>query len=59
MFLDAYDGDKIPDGFLDEKTISYINDVLTADGVLAVNYAMSFKAIVFFQNYVGKLKKTL
>ena len=57
VFLDAYDGDKIPDGFLDERTILYINDTLTIDGVLAINYAMSFKAIVFFQNYIGKLKR--
>jgi spermidine synthase len=57
VFLDAYDGDKIPDGFLEEKTISYINNVLTAEGVLAINYAMSFKAIIFFQNYISKLKK--
>ena len=57
VFLDAYDGDKIPDSFLDERTISYINDILTVDGVLAINYAMSFKAIVFFQNYISKLKK--
>ncbi len=57
VFLDAYDGDKIPDSFLDEKTISYINNTLTSDGILAINYAMSFKAIVFFQNYISKLKK--
>ncbi|MCL4372593.1 hypothetical protein M1384_00830 [Candidatus Parvarchaeota archaeon] len=57
VFLDAYDGDKIPDSFLDERTISYINDTLIKDGLLAINYAMSFKAIVFFQNYISKLKK--
>ena len=57
VFLDAYDGDKIPDSFLDERTISYINDTLIKDGLLAINYAMSFKAIVFFQNYINKLKK--
>ena len=57
VFLDAYDGDKIPDSFLEEKTIENINRVLTEDGVLAINYAMSFKAIVFFQNYIGKLKR--
>jgi len=53
VFLDAYDGDKIPDEFLDEK----INNALTEEGVLAINYAMSFKAIVFLQNYINKLKK--
>lgn len=57
VFLDAYDGDKIPDNFLEEKTIEDINNILTKDGVLAINYAMSFKAIIFFQNYIGKLKK--
>ena len=57
VFLDAYDGDKIPDSFLGERTISYINDTLIKDGLLAINYAMSFKAIVFFQNYISKLKK--
>ncbi len=57
VFLDAYDGDKIPDEFLDEKTIENIDKVLTENGVLAINYAMSFKAIVFLQNYINKLKK--
>ena len=31
--------------------------MLTENGVLAINYAMSFKAIVFLQNYINKLKK--
>jgi spermidine synthase len=57
VFLDAYDGDKIPDEFLDEKTVESINNALTEEGVLAINYAMSFKAIVFLQNYINKLKK--
>lgn len=57
VFLDAYDGDKIPDEFLDEKTVENIDKVLTEKGVLAINYAMSFKAIVFLQNYINKLKK--
>lgn len=57
VFLDAYDGDKIPDSFLEEKTIEDINQVLKEDGILAINYAMSFKAIILFQNYIGKLKK--
>jgi spermidine synthase len=57
VFLDAYDGDKIPDDFLNEKTIEYIDKSLSDDGILAINYAMSFKAIVFLQNYINKLKK--
>ncbi len=57
LFLDAYDGDKIPDQFLDEQTIENIDKALTKDGVMAINYAMSFKAIVFLQNYINKLKK--
>ena len=57
VFLDAYDGDKIPDDFLNEKAIEYIDKSLSDDGILAINYAMSFKAIVFLQNYINKLKK--
>ncbi len=57
LFLDAYDGDKIPDEFFDEKTIDNMAKALTTDGILAVNYAMSFKAIVLRQNFINKLKK--
>ncbi len=57
LFLDAYDSDKIPDEFLEEETIENMDKALTEYGVLAINYAMSFKAIVFLQNYINKLKK--
>ncbi len=57
LILDVYEGDKIPEAFLEESTIKYINDSLSDDGILAINYAMSFKAIVFLQNYINKLKR--
>ena len=57
LFLDAYDGDKIPDEFLEESAIETMDKSLSEEGILAINYAMSFKAIVFLQNYINKLKK--
>lgn len=57
IMLDAYTSSKIPDQFLGRRFIDDAYRALAADGVLAINYAMSLMGILTFYKYVSKLKE--
>jgi spermidine synthase len=57
MLLDAYVSSKIPEQFLQRKFIEDAHRVLSEDGVLAVNYAMSMMGALRYRDYVSKLKE--
>lgn len=57
IILDAYDGDHIPDVFLDDEFLSDAYKCLKKDGVIAINYALNLSALVSLEHYLNKLRK--
>ncbi len=57
VILDAYISDYIPKPFLTEKFVNSAYEALNQEGVLAINYAMSIKDMLYFNSYIGKLEK--
>ena len=57
IILDAYIADYIPKPFLTDKFVENAYAALNKEGVLAINYAMSIKDMLYFNSYMGKLEK--
>ncbi|MCL4399229.1 fused MFS/spermidine synthase [Candidatus Parvarchaeota archaeon] len=57
IILDAYKGDSIPEPFLDENFAKEAEKALKTDGILAINYALTFKGILYMERYLSKLRK--
>lgn len=57
VILDAYEGDHIPDAFLNEEFIADVCSVLDENGILAINYALNLNALVSLEHYLNKIRK--
>ncbi len=57
LILDAYDGDHIPEDFLNDEFVADAYKTLRKEGILAINYALNLSALVYLENYLNKLRK--
>ncbi len=57
IILDAYTADRIPAPFIQDEFINDCAAALTNDGILAINYALGFTAIVYLEPYLSRLRK--
>jgi spermidine synthase len=56
VFLDAYDDLNIPDQFLSEKFVVDVDKAMKNDGILAINYAMTFASSPKLDELINKLR---
>jgi spermidine synthase len=57
VILDAYEADYIPEVFLGEEFVKDAFNALSDDGILAINYALNFKAFINLQSYLYRLER--
>ena len=56
IFLDAYDDLNIPSQFLSEKFVIDVDRALKEEGILAVNYAVTFTSSPKLDDFISKLR---
>ena len=57
IILDAYTADMIPAPFIQDRFIKDSNAALTEDGILAINYTLGFRALMYLEPYLARLRR--